>query len=77
MDSIDPTRCLEVGYEYQKGVMVLLMLAACSTVFAFGTKEAYQGEDPAELTVELSADGRSVATMPEGYEAAALMVLRS
>ena len=57
--------------------MVLLMLAACSTVFAFGTKETYQGEDPAELTVELSADGRSVATMPEGYEAAALMVLRS
>ena len=60
----------------RRGVMVLLMLAACSTVFAFGTKETYQGEDPAELTVELSADGRSVATMPEGYEAAALMVLR-
>ena len=53
----------------RRGLVVLMMLAACTAVFAFGSREMYQGEDPAKLTVELSADGRSVVAVPEGYEA--------
>ena len=53
----------------RRGMAVLVMLVACSAIFAFGSKETYQGEDPSNITVELSADGRSVVTVPEGYEA--------
>ena len=53
----------------RRGMAVLVMLVACSAIFAFGSKETYQGEDPSNITVELSADGRGVVTVPEGYEA--------
>ena len=60
---------MEVCHDTGKGMAVLVMLVACSAIFAFGSKETYQGEDPSNITVELSADGRSVVTVPEGYEA--------